>query len=212
MNGRTQDHRVGGSAPTHSFSPSRSERSPAAAPTTLTREPSSLTPRTAATRSMHRGLPSRPPSGRRRRNASICDSVAGTDDAASVCVPLRGCKEGWLVRFRVTQVSVSPFEDRFANVVRDENTTADLRAALRADIRDSDLFVHVGVEPDGGKGEQPSTLRCLATDRDVLSAGGRQTTMGSSRPSRDGRPCAAPAGGRGLSLREFERAVGNESC
>ena len=90
-----------------------------------------------------------------------CDSVAGTDDAPSVCVPLRGCEEGWLVRFRVTQVNVSPFEDRFANVVRDENTTADLRAALRADTRDSDLFVHVGVEPGGGMGEQPSTLSCV---------------------------------------------------
>ena len=90
-----------------------------------------------------------------------CDSVAGTDDAASVCVPLRGCKEGWLVRFPVSHVSVTPFEDRFANVVRDENTPPDLRAALRADTRDSDFFVDVGVEPDGGKGEQPSTLRCL---------------------------------------------------
>ena len=90
-----------------------------------------------------------------------CDAVAGTDDAASVCVPLRGCKEGWLVRFRVTRVNVSPFEDRFANVVRDENTPADLRAALRADTRDSDFFVDAGVEPDVGNGEQPSTLKCL---------------------------------------------------
>jgi hypothetical protein len=90
-----------------------------------------------------------------------CDAVAGTDDAASVCVPLPGCTEGWLVRFRVTHVNVSPFEDRFANVVRDEDTPPDLRAALRADTRDSDFFVDVGVEPDGGNGEQPSTLKCL---------------------------------------------------
>jgi hypothetical protein len=91
-----------------------------------------------------------------------CDSAAGADDAASVCVPRQGCKEGWVVALRVTRVDVSPLEDRFSNVARDETTPPDIRAALRADTKDSDFFVNVGVEPpDGGHREQPKTLRCL---------------------------------------------------
>jgi hypothetical protein len=90
-----------------------------------------------------------------------CDAVAGNDDADLVCVPLPGCKGEWFVRFRVTQVNVSPFENRFAGVVRDEDTPPDLRAAMRADTRDSDFFMDVAVEPDAGNGEQLTTVRCL---------------------------------------------------
>jgi hypothetical protein len=89
-----------------------------------------------------------------------CDAVAGSGDEASPCVPLRGCRGGWLVRFRVSGADVSPFEDRFADVVLDEDTPPDLRAMMRADARDTDFFVHVDAEPGDGAGEGPS-LRCL---------------------------------------------------
>jgi hypothetical protein len=91
-----------------------------------------------------------------------CDAVAGTDDTSSVCVPRLGCEKGWLVQFRVTHVDVSPFEDRFAEWIGDEDAPPEVRAAMHADTRDSDYFAHVGVETPGGAGRAgPSTFRCL---------------------------------------------------
>jgi hypothetical protein len=91
-----------------------------------------------------------------------CDAAAGPDDTASACVPRPGCENGWLVRFRVTHVDVSPFEDRFATWIGDEDAPPELRAAMHADTRDSDYFVDVGVAtPDGDGAAGRSTVKCL---------------------------------------------------